>query len=315
MTVRPRHSVSQCLQHWLAVKRAQVRELTWRDYEEKARRYLLPRLGPVSVRSLTPARISGYYATLREEGLSPRSVWYVHEILMQVLDHAVTLELIAVNPARQVRPERYRRTEHGHLNPSQLSRFLAAADADELAALWHLLASAGLRPSEALALRWEEIDLELGLVNVQHTLRDLGAGKWERLPLPHAGQRRRVALTRSTLEAVRQHWRRYVLARRSETITPDRLAFVFCEPDGAPLIWKRVTRRHFPSLLLRAGLPSVPPYSLRHSCVTLLLSTGMDLQSVSRHLGYTSLTRMLEHNQMASPEAGDRIELRQAGSD
>ena len=95
-----RHSVSQCFQHWLDVKRTRVRELTWRDYEEKARRYLLPRLGLISVRSLTPARITGYYATLREEGLSPRSVWYVHEILMQVLDHAVALRLIALNPAR-----------------------------------------------------------------------------------------------------------------------------------------------------------------------------------------------------------------------
>ena len=315
MTVRPRHSVSQCFQHWLAVKRTQVRELTWRDYEEKARRYLLPRLGLVSVRRLTPARITGYYVTLREEGLSPRSVWYVHEILMQVLDQAVALDLIAVNPARQVRPERYRRIEHGHLNPGQLSRFLAAADGDELAALWYLLASAGLRPSEALALRWEDIDLERGAVNVQHTLRDLGAGRWERLPLPHAGQRRQVGLGRSTLEALRHHWRRYVLARRGMGITLQQIAFVFSEPDGAPLVWKRVTRRHFPSLLLRAGLPSVPPYSLRHSCVTLLLSTGMDLQSVSRHLGYTSLTRMLEHNPMASTDAGDMHHLRQAGSD
>jgi site-specific recombinase XerD len=124
-----------------------------------------------------------------------------------------------------------------------------------------------------------------------------------------------VTLSRSTLEAVRQHWRRYVLARRSMSITPQQLAFVFSEPGGAPLIWKRVTRRHFPALLRRAGLPSVPPYSLRHSCVTLLLSTGMDLQSISRHLGYTSLTRMLEHNQAASAEPGDMDERRQAGAE
>ena len=310
-----RHSVSQCFQHWLDVKRTRVRELTWRDYEEKARRYLLPRLGLISVRSLTPARITGYYATLREEGLSPRSVWYVHEILMQVLDHAVALRLIALNPARQVRPERYRRTDHGHLNPGQLARFLTVAGTDELAALWYLLASAGLRPSEALALRWEDLDLDAGWVDVQHTLRDLGAGRWERLPLPHAAQRRRVTLTRSTIEAVRQHGRRHLLQRSTMTIRPQQFAFVFCEQDGAPLIWKRVTRRHFPSLLRRAGLPSVPPYSLRHSCVALLLSTGMDLQSVSRHLGYTSLTRMLEHNQMSSTEAGEIHALRQTGAD
>lgn len=299
-------SLGQCFQHWLTVKRTLVREPTWRDYEEKARRYLLPRLGRLSVRGLTPDRIARYYLALRQEGLSPRSVWYMHEILLQVLEHAVGLRMILVNPARQVRPERYRRSGAGHLSPGQLARFLSVARTDPHAALWHLLASAGLRPSEALALRWEDIDLERGTVNVQYTLRDLGAGRWERLPLPHAGQHRRVALTRTTIELLGEHWRRSGVLQRTGTL-------VFAEADGAPLVWKRVTRRHFPALLQRAGLPSVPPFSLRHSCVSFLLSTGMDLQSVSRHLGYTSLTRMLEHTAGLRSEAVDAA-VRQSSS-
>jgi integrase len=289
-------SLGQCFQHWLVTKQALVREPTWRDYEEKARRYLIPRLGRVAVRNLTPARISGYYVTLRQEGLSPRSVWYMHEILMQVLEHAVGLRLITLNPARQVRPERYRRQERGHLTPGELARFLATAANDEHAALWHLLGAGGLRPSEALALWWDDVDLEQGSVNVQCTIRALGDGRWERLPLPHAGQRRQVQLTRRTIELLGEHWRRTRLARQ-ET------AFVFTDAGGAPLAWKRVSRRHFPALLQRAGLPTVPPFSLRHSCVTMLLSTGMDLQSISIHLGYTSLTRMLEHNPIQRGEA------------
>ena len=52
------------------------------------------------------------------------------------------------------------------LTTAELIQFLEVAREDQLAALWFLLAMTGMRPAEALCLRWESLDVPRKLIRV-----------------------------------------------------------------------------------------------------------------------------------------------------
>jgi integrase len=58
---------------------------------------------------------------------------------------------------------------------------------------------------------------------------------------------------------------------------------------------QNLLRRHFKPILRRAGLPeSLTPYSLRHSCATLLLAQNENPKVVSERLGHATVTLTLD---------------------
>jgi integrase len=285
-------AVRDCVECWLAAKREMVRAPTWADYREKAERYLVRPLGRIPLARLRPAYLSRYYHRLEADGLSRRTVRYIHELMLQALQHAVALGWIPHNPARLVRPTPYHRTPPRQLDPVEVRRFLALALEDEHAALWYLLACGGLQPSEALALQWIDIAFERRTVRVTGTLRVLPGGRWERFPLCRNGQRREIPLPEKVLHTLSVHRERQSESQNRAGPRWQDHGLVFTGPDGCPLRWAAVCRRHFRPLLRRAGLPLVPAYSLRHTCVTMLLRAGIDPWEVSRRAGYTSLAAM-----------------------
>jgi integrase len=147
------------------------------------------------------------YRRLESQGLSPRTVRYVHQILQRMFHHALMSRLIPFNPARQVRPSVYRRSNPPRLMPHQVGRFLDVARHDEFAALWLLLATTGMRPCEALALTWHHLDVDRGLLTVDATMRVLRKGHWFRLPLRCAKQRRQIPVSVTLLSALQAHRR------------------------------------------------------------------------------------------------------------
>lgn len=71
-------------------------------------------------------------------------------------------------------------------------------------------------------------------------------------------------------------------------------AFLFCK-DGAPFEPRdpsAVTRR-MKRFVTRAGLPDVSPHDLRHTCASLLLSSGADIKSVQEILGHADASTTL----------------------
>lgn len=303
MSCPPALAVRDCVERWLAAKREVVREPTWADYCEKAERYLMRPLGHLPLTQLRPTDLSRYYHQLGAAGLSPRTVRYIHELILQALEHAVALRWIPHNPARLVRPPRYRRTPPRHLAPSEVGRFLALATGDEYAALWCLLACCGLQPAEALALQWVEISFDRRVLRITGTLRLLPDGRWRRFPLRRSGQVREIPLPKPVLRTLADYRERQGEMRRRAGPAWQDHGLVFTAPDGGPLRWGLVCRRHFRPLLRRAGLPPVSACSLRHTYVRTLLELGVDPREVSRRAGYTSLAAMLA----CHPEASSTI--------
>lgn len=170
---------------------------------------------------------------------------------------------IPANPQRMVRKVRVPRSrEVEPLAPSTVEAMRRVCDQRD-ATLISVLAYAGLRPQEALGLRWSQVRERTLIINAEKT-----------------GARRTVRLL-SPLAADLSAWRTRSNARSD--------GFVFPGLDGerwSKAAYQSWRRRSFARAALAAGAPNATPYSLRHSFCSLLLAEGRTVIEVARQLGH-----------------------------
>jgi integrase len=154
---------------WLLAIRATIRPTTYRSYVQHVDCHIVPHIGSVKLEKLSGATINSLYAKLAQSGkkngktgLSPLSIRHVHAVLHWALKDAVRWGRLTRNPIELADPPRVNGSGHemSTWSAEQVAAFLATTKDDRLHALWHLLALTGLRRGEALALTWDDIDLE-----------------------------------------------------------------------------------------------------------------------------------------------------------
>jgi len=281
------------LQEWLAgAVAARVTAKTASDYASLLRLHVTPSLGDRKLSQLASVDIQKLYTGMLERGLSARTIRYTHAVLSSALQQAVKWDLLSRNPAKAVDLPRNDQREMKVLSPEQATAFLTAAKDDRWYALWHLLLVTGMRPGEALALRWS--DLEGQKVRIQRNLVRHADGRWElKEPKTQRG-RRTVSIPPATATLLQQHRRVQIEERvksRREYVDQE---FVFAAGNGSPLDWRILVQRHFDKVIKAAGLPRIRPYDLRHTAATLLLADGENVKVVSERLGHASAALTLD---------------------
>jgi integrase len=191
---------------------------------------------------------------------------------------------------------RWEFSERRFLTRSQLGRFL-----DEIpprhAPLFLLLASTGLRISEAIALRWTDLDLE-------------------KTP-PRLYVRR--AIVKNIVGAPKsRHGARTVplsqeLANRLKTLRPagaDEESLVFQSRNGRHLDPQALRRRVAVPAAKRVGLEGIGLHTLRHTCASLLIAEGANMLRLQRWMGHHSPAYTLEaYGHLIDGELGGALEL------
>lgn len=290
-----KQTLNQYLDQWLAeVARRRVRERTYWDYEGLLKRYVRPVLGERRLSQLTPLEVQKLYNGMVEVGLSARTVRYVHAVLHSALDQAVKWSMIPRNVTDLVQLPQQKKREMRALSPEEAKRFLDAAKGTRWEALFSLMLTTGLRPGEALGLKWQDVDFKNGRLYVQRALaRVKNQGGW-RLEEPKTAKSRRVIpLPKNVLQDLKAHRKRQLEEKLKATDYTDH-GFVFAVSNGEPLSERNLIREYFKPLLRKAGLPDIRLYDLRHTCATLLLAAGENPKIVSERLGHASVTLTLD---------------------
>jgi len=307
-------TLADYLDTWLetAVKQ-RVREKTYLDYSDKMRLYIKPTLGSLKLSQVTPEKIQGAYNKMLEEGLSPRSVRYAHTVLRNALDQAVKWGKIYRNPADLVDLPRQKKEEMKVLTPEEAGVFLEATVYSPWKPLFSLLLTSGMRPSEALGLKWPDVDFEGKRITINRVLtRTTGSG-WSLEEPKTARSRRSIPLPSSVMKDLREHekdQKAKILA--AEPGKYKEHGFVFAANNGEPMCGRNILQRYFRPLLKDAGLPELRLYDLRHTCATLLLSAGENPKIVSERLGHANITLTLDTYSHVLPDmqqgASDKLE-------
>lgn len=312
--------LSVFLDTWLyEYVKPRVAPRTWTDYRYSMEKYVIPRIGSITLNRLQsmPMQfqklINEVADSENQEGQKTiRTAQYVFTILKQAMKQAHALGLISRNPMEHMKRPRGEAKEMRPLTPAEAVQFLEASVFDRLHVLFALLIETGLRPGEALGLRWQDIDFEHQSIFVRHSLERLNTG-W-RLKEPKTKRsRRQIPLTTTTSELLRNHRKNQLQTRIGSKGEYVDHGFVFATNIGEPLRKNNVLRRHFKPILAAAGLPSdIRLYDLRHTCATLLLSAGENPKVVSERLGHASVTMTLDRYSHVLPHmqqsATDKLE-------
>ena len=165
-----------------------------------------------------------------------------------------------------------------------------------------LAVTAGLWRGELLGLRWEDVDLESGTLQVRRTLSEPKGGYV--FEAPKSGEGRQVRLTRRAVAALKEHRRRQLEERMRDVEFWQDHGLVFPSTVGTPLSGGNLTRA-FKAALKRAGLPAGTRFhDLRHTCATLLLRQGVNPKFVQDLLGHADISLTLNVYSHVLPDMG-----------
>jgi integrase len=198
--------------------------------------------------------------------------------------------LIPRNVTEAVDPPRPSAKEVRPLGVEQVKKLLGAAKGDKVEALYVLAVSTGLRQGELLGLKWEDVDLQEGILRVRRTVFNgaVNAPKTAR-------SNRSVRLTKEAIRVLRDHQ------------NGGGEEWVFSSRVGTSLSTHNLTNRSWKPLLRKAGLPqSTRFHDLRHTCATLLLTKGVHPKIVQEMLGHSSITITLDLYSHVLPDMQDQ---------
>jgi integrase len=274
---------------WLPVVRSQLKESTFDSYSRNMHSHVLPRIGHLPLDKITPRMLTGLYVDLLqrgrlnagEQGLSAKTVRYIHTIVHKALADAVADGLIEANPAERARPPRPDRQTSSEIRfwePHHLAQFMRHVAGSRLEPLWHLAAFTGMRRGELLGLRWCDIDIERRRLSIRRSVVSVAYRVVETTPKSH--QARVVDLDDATLAILEVHRQREVVAGRGD---PEQR--VFHADDGALLHPNAVTVR-FRAAVQAAQVPRIRFHDLRHTHATLALLAGVAPKVISERLGH-----------------------------
>lgn len=271
---------------------------TRRVYAELWDRHIGPRLGTVALRELTPELIASFRADLTAAGVGDPTVRKTLAFLQGVLQRAVEWRRIDSNPVKAVRKPPQRKTRIFDLPSAAaveaMRAELRAQNRMRDATLVCVLAYAGLRPGEALALEWRHIRDRTILVEQALALGEVKETK--------TGQTRTVRLL-APIATDLTEW-------RLASGRPDPKSLVFPGKGGKP--WTDTTyrnwrRRVFSPAAEAVGLDASRPYDLRHLFCSLLLAEGASVVEVARQAGHSPAMTLSTYGHVIEElEGGDR---------
>jgi integrase len=288
-------TVATWMEYWLTnIASARVRPRTLEGYRSITRRHIAPSIGSKPLTALRPEDVEQLYATLTKSGLSGSSLLRVHRVLSRAMKIAMQRQHVDRDVTRLVEPPPQRRSNVAlPLTLEEARRVLAVAASERNAARWSVALALGLRQSEALALRWSDVDLDHESLTIRRTVhRVKGLGLVYDEPKSESS-RRTLALPPELTDAIVRHksQQREEQAAAGDAWHDNDL--LFAQPNGLPIdrhtdymVWRR--------LLDTAGVGPRRLHDARHTAATLLLAEGVHPRVVMDLLGHSQMRTTMD---------------------
>ena len=243
------------------------------------------------------------------EPLAPATIRAYHRTISSILEKAVKWKCISTNPAEGAELPSMTGHKARYLDEPDARKMLQLLQAEPIkwrAPITFDLLS-GLRRAELLGLRWQDVNLDSGVIHIVQTSNYVsGRGVYVSTPKT-AGSDRYLKVSKTAILMLQEYkaWQDEMRENLGDawegTQEDDR---IFTNEVGHPLFPTSITQwmRKF---IKRTGLPQTCVHSLRHTYASLLIAEGTPLVVVSNNLGHTqtSTTNDIYSHVIASSEA------------
>lgn len=253
------------------LEHAKKTKKTWEKDQSQLKGRILPELGKYRLDAVTTRQIEDFHNQIKQERTPATANRYL-ALLKHMFSLAVKWRYISDNPARPIKMFKENNQRTAWLDADQINALLAACEAEEniyAGALFPFLLFTGSRLGEALAARWDNVDIKR---------------KMWRIPEAKSGRGRNVPLSLSAVEVLEN------IPQQPSSL------FVFCGQEvDKPLVnvakpWKRVKTT--------SGLPEdFRVHDLRHTFASWGVSNGIDLYHIQTILGHrtSQMTQRYAH--------------------
>jgi integrase len=244
-----------------------------RGYDAKLRTHVLPELGSRKLSDITRADVQDLVDELVAAGLAASTIRGAINPLRAIFRREVSRGRLGVNPTSDLELP----ADHGWrdriADPDQAMRLLAAAPQRDRA-VWATAMYAGLRRGELQALTVDNIDLEAGVIHVQHGW-DEKEGRIE----TKGRTRRRVPIASALREELLAHLLR--TGRRGGDLVFGRSAVSPFEPSRLAARAKKAWKE--------ARLERITLHECRHTFASCMIAAGMNAKALSSYMGHSSI--------------------------
>lgn len=284
------------MEQWLENSvRGSVSIRTWKHYRSVTKNHIVPDLGGIRLKSLSPAQIQHLYASKRDN-YSVQMRRHIHTTLKKALNQAAAWGQIASNPAAHVKPPKApagaddRADRIRPYTPEELERIKAAAASHRISALYTFAPATGLREQELCALRWEHLHLPKsgkGSVRVEDAVIEVEHG-FAVGPVKTKKSRRMVDFSPRMVSMMRQH-RQGLLEEGLQSRIWQDSGYVFPTGHGTLLTRHRLAR-YFAKIRTEADIDLSHRFTdFRHTFATLLFARGVHPGVVQGLMGHSSI--------------------------
>lgn len=279
---------------WMEQKSNEVRLVTYEGYETYVDTHIKPFFKPLklTLKAVSPQHIQDYFNKKKKSGLSADSIKKHNVVIRGALQDALKKNLIPYNPAdRATLPAKERFVGRAY-TVEQANTLLTVIGDEPIKPAIILGLFYGLRRSEALGLRWRDIDFQSGTIRICNTVVKMKTRVEAEQTKSRASKRTLYIIpeTREYLLGLKQtqEERRKLL----ETAYHDS-DNICVWGDGRPFSTDYITQR-FPKILDKHGLPRIRYHELRHTAGSLLLEKGLSAKQIQEYLGHEKVSTTLD---------------------
>lgn len=283
-------TVGMWLEQWLAEVVAPNRaRSTAYGYGNMIKNHLKPALGSTVLQELSPQQIQAYYLAKRAEGLSSNTVHKHHQLLFTALEFAVKQEVLGRNPARLVEAPVKERPHHTFYTTDQLRALFHAVQGMPLEPAVKLAGYLGLRRSEICGLKWENVDLEQGIITICAARTTVGGVTINKGPKTNSSVRTLGISGMNELEELLGAMRADHAERRLKNPNFNPEGYVLVHSNGQPYAPDYVSA-WFTKFVSDQGLPYLTLHGLRHSFASAANELHIPMFKISKALGHSNTT-------------------------
>ncbi|MCW2651450.1 MAG: integrase family protein [Mycobacterium sp.] len=303
-------TVEQACADWLR-SRHKIRPTTGAGYE-----YILQpvrgELGELNVQDLTRRHIDDLILKLRNGELrradgrlrkkwSARSCNYMVGAISQVLAQLVAEGRLTRNVALLVDRVPGKPKKFQTFTPEQVQVVLKGIADNRNRHAWHL-ALAGLRRGEIAGQRWEDIDLEKGVVRIRTTRVDVGGRALDQDEPKTAAADRPLPIPPALLVELKAAKARQAAEKLALGEAYEDKGYVVCDEAGQPYHPSTLTKL-WNAAIRDLDVPQVRLHDARHTCATLMHLQNVPIALIAAWLGHADVSFTLRTYVHAQPEA------------
>lgn len=304
-------TVAELLNRWIEDVVKLGSESRYKRYESIVRCHLIPNIGAVPLRQLSPADVQAMYRKLYQSGkivqgkkgepepprapMAEATIRKIHNVLNAAVDMAVKWRLISANPLRGavVVPSAGDEDDDAegevrYWTPEETRRFLAVAAGSPNYVLYALALGTGLRRGELFGLKWDDVDFERATISVRRTLKRASSPPKFGPPKTKTS-RRTISISPSLVTLLRRHRARQLQEKMQNRNVYEDYGLIFAQPNGRPMHPNNLVKREFARLKKLAGVTDIRFHDLRHTHAVEMIRRGIHVKAISARLGHASI--------------------------